>query len=189
MWQDRQNLRRNLNTWPRETSSVHPSIHSSLHLLSTPWDVMLPGSALLLLLLGLSSTACFELLAEEAAPRRARFSANSPSKYHTRTQWSVFRPGCFFFVYCDFNVYITIFLSSLDFWWNSLKPLLKLSNVICMVWDIFLARIATRVLFQSSKSCQWGLWASLRVRKNYFFQQMFPFILPQCWQYKWVFIN
>ncbi|XP_075996248.1 stanniocalcin 1, like [Genypterus blacodes] len=36
------------------------------------------GSALLLLFL-LGTAACFELVPEEAAPRRARFSANSPS--------------------------------------------------------------------------------------------------------------
>lgn len=41
---------------------------------------MQPGSTLLLLFLGLSSTACFEVLPEEAAPRRARFSANSPGE-------------------------------------------------------------------------------------------------------------
>lgn len=42
---------------------------------------MLPGSAPLLLLLGLSTAACFELPPEGGAPRRARFSANSPSEF------------------------------------------------------------------------------------------------------------
>ncbi|TKS85085.1 Stanniocalcin [Collichthys lucidus] len=56
---------------------------------------MLPGSALLLLL-GLSSAACFELLPEEAAPRRARFSANSPTDVARCLNGAV-SVGCGFF--------------------------------------------------------------------------------------------
>lgn len=77
---------------------------------------MLPVSALLLLL-GLGSAACFELLPEEAAPRRARFSANSPSKsrfYLTSSIW------CIVFFICGVKHYFV--LLSLWFlclwWWN-----------------------------------------------------------------------
>ncbi|XP_041826257.1 stanniocalcin 1, like [Melanotaenia boesemani] len=56
---------------------------------------MLRGSALLLLL-ALSSTFSFELLPEEAAPRRARFSANSPSDVARCLSESV-GVGCGFF--------------------------------------------------------------------------------------------
>lgn len=41
---------------------------------------MTSSSSLLLLLLLAASAAAFQLLPDEAAPRRARFSANSPSE-------------------------------------------------------------------------------------------------------------
>uniref|UniRef100_A0AAQ5XEH8 Stanniocalcin n=1 Tax=Amphiprion ocellaris TaxID=80972 RepID=A0AAQ5XEH8_AMPOC len=56
---------------------------------------MLRGSALLLLL-ALSAAAAFELLPEEAAPRRARFSANSPSDV-ARCLNDAVAVGCGFF--------------------------------------------------------------------------------------------
>ncbi|CAJ1069935.1 stanniocalcin-like [Xyrichtys novacula] len=57
---------------------------------------MQAGSALLLLLLSISSAVSFELLAEEAAPRRARFSANSPSDVARCLNGAV-AVGCGFF--------------------------------------------------------------------------------------------
>ncbi|XP_068609007.1 stanniocalcin 1, like [Brachionichthys hirsutus] len=56
---------------------------------------MFAGSALLLLL-GLSAAACFELLPEEAAPRRARFSSNSPTDV-ARCLNGAIAVGCGFF--------------------------------------------------------------------------------------------
>ncbi|XP_026211659.1 stanniocalcin 1, like [Anabas testudineus] len=56
---------------------------------------MMPGSALLLLLV-LSSAACFQVLPEEPAPRRARFSANSPGDVARCLNGAV-AVGCEFF--------------------------------------------------------------------------------------------
>ncbi|KAG7218093.1 hypothetical protein INR49_020602 [Caranx melampygus] len=62
---------------------------------------MLPGSgsscsSALLLLLLLGCASCFELLPEEAAPRRARFSANSPADV-ARCLSGAVTVGCGFF--------------------------------------------------------------------------------------------
>ncbi|XP_060890243.1 stanniocalcin-like [Labrus mixtus] len=56
---------------------------------------MQPRSALLLLL-SITSAACFELLPEEAAPRRARFSSNSPTDV-ARCLNDAVAVGCGFF--------------------------------------------------------------------------------------------
>nr|BAD99603.1 stanniocalcin [Micropterus dolomieu] len=57
---------------------------------------MLPGSTLLLLLLALSSAACFEVLPEEPAPRRPRFSSSSPTDVARCLNGAV-AVGCGFF--------------------------------------------------------------------------------------------
>ncbi|XP_026153555.1 stanniocalcin 1, like [Mastacembelus armatus] len=56
---------------------------------------MQPGSALLLILV-LGTAACFEVLPEEASPRRARFSSNSPTDV-ARCLNGAMTVGCEFF--------------------------------------------------------------------------------------------